>query len=77
MNTVDFFPKTFREIPDQDNPATGDEECLMLVREDVPDRASMRVVVLFIQPSDDDHPAENVAIFWRHDRAQRYCETWT
>lgn len=32
METIDFYPKRFTEIPEQDNPAFGDAECLIVVK---------------------------------------------
>lgn len=31
MDIVDFFPKNFHEIPEQDNPALSGEACFMIV----------------------------------------------
>ena len=35
MDTVNFYPKTFAEIDAQDNPSTGDIECLLIVKSEL------------------------------------------
>ena len=72
METVDFYPKRFDEIPRQDNPAFDDGECLMVVREVVP--KSIRAVVLHINP-EPGYAVNHVAIFWQHKDALEYCDT--
>lgn len=70
METVNFYPKTFRGIPEQDNPAFGEDECLMIVREDK--QGSDHSIVLHIVP-DPIKSVTSVAKFWRHERAVKYC----
>jgi len=77
METIDFYPKTLRQIPEQDNPAYGDTECYMLVREDTPARNSMRVLVLKIDPVENPFQEEaitQIATFGDHGKAQQYCK---
>ncbi len=74
METVDFYPKTFQQIDDQDNPAFGDSECLMIVAENSGKVEHPHAVVLHIIPD----PIESVTIvakFWKHDKAIDYCKT--
>ncbi len=74
MKTHDFYPKTFHQIPKADNPAFGEEECLMIVRECPLDGCtSKRSTVLIISP-DPIESVTSVAVFWRHDWAKMYCE---
>lgn len=73
METVDFYPKHFQDIPHQDNPAYGDRECLMIVG-DIRDIAveNKHALVLHIIPN----PIESVNIvakFWKHDTAEKFC----
>ena len=70
METVDFYPKTFR-IPKQDNPAFGNSECLMIVAEE----NSKHAVVLHIVP-DPVEAVTSIAKFWKHRLAVSYCENW-
>ena len=69
MQTVDFYPKEFHEIPEQDNPAFGNDECVMVVKE----RDSKKACVLHIKP-DPVESVTSIALFWRHDRATEYAE---
>lgn len=70
MEVVDFFPKHFWDIPEQDNPAFGKEECMMVMASgDTP----LKVLVAHIKPN----PVESVtkiATFWRHDLALKYAK---
>ncbi len=75
METVDFYPKTFHQIPEQDNPAFGQGECVMIVRECLPTHNSERAVVLHIVP-DPDESVTSVAVFWRHERAIAYANVF-
>ena len=34
MESVNFYPKTLSEIPEQDNPATYGDECLLIVKDE-------------------------------------------
>ena len=69
METVDFYPATFSEIQAQDNPAFGNDECLMVVAEEGSDHA----IVLHIVPNPIE-AVTHLAKFWRHDKALEYCE---
>lgn len=75
MKTVDFYPKTFHQIPDQDNPAFGNDECLMVVREFDKDRESDRSAILHIKP-DPIESVNRVAVVWNHDVAINFCENF-
>jgi len=68
MQTVNFYPQTFCQIPEQDNPAFGDDECMMIVKEVGGERA----VVSRIKP-DPVEAVNHVAIFWDHSKAMEYC----
>lgn len=72
LPVVDFYPRTFHQIPPQDNPAFGDDECLMIVAEN--DSLHARTTVLVIDPEDEDDTVTSVAVFWRHDKAVKFCE---
>lgn len=76
MDVVDFYPKTFKEIPKQDNPAFGDQGCLMLVKENKP--GSVMVTVLLVCPEEkrDGDTVTNIAMFWRHSVAMSFCENY-
>jgi len=79
MEYVDFYPKTFAEIEEQDNPAFGDTECLMIVREVKADYESKRYVVLHIEPKDDPKVNEavtRIAVFWKGYIAQWFCKNF-
>jgi hypothetical protein len=69
VQTVDFYPKEFRDIPEQDNPAFGGEECLMIVKE----HNGTKACVLRIKP-DPIESVNYIALFWRHDLAVEYSE---
>lgn len=71
MNTIDFFPLTFSEIPEQDNPAFGGGECFMIVKEN---GTCPHSVVLHIKP-DPIESVTHIAKFWRHDLALIYCNS--
>lgn len=70
MITVDFYPKKFHEIPKQDNPAFGDDECMMIVADA---KVGSHAVVLRIKP-DPIESVTSVAKFWQHSDAVRYCD---
>ena len=75
MEVVDFYPKCFSEIPEQDNPAFGDQACLMIVNEG---GKSNRSIVLLILPSpvkalDGTEAVDHLAIFWDHELAVNFC----
>ncbi len=72
METVDFYPKTFQDIPDQDNPAFYGDECLMIVRS-THDFQKRHAIVLHIIP-DPIESVNHVAVFWDHDKAVEYCK---
>jgi len=70
MEIVNFYPITFNEIQEQDNPAFGDDACLMIVRESfITDHA----VVLQIVP-DPIESVAHIAKFWRVEGAIDYCD---
>lgn len=69
---VDFYPQTFQEIPHQDNPAFGEDECLMIVR--TADGLE-RALVLHIKP-DPVEAVNHIAVFWRHDIAWAFCRSY-
>lgn len=73
MEIVDFYPRTFHQIPPQDNPAFGQDACLMIVAEN--DSLHARATVLAIDPKDDDDTVTSIAVFWKHDRAVKFCES--
>ena len=72
METVDFYPKTFHEIPEQDNPAFNNQECLMVVK----DFKNHHAIVLHISEENrkQGDAVVHIAKFWRHDLALEYCE---
>ena len=69
MQTVDFYPQEFYEIPQQDNPAFGKQECMMIVKE----HGSPKAKVMHIVP-DPVKAVASIALFWRHERAVEYVE---
>lgn len=71
MQYIDFYPKTFHAIPSQDNPAFGDDECLLIVAES--NIGNARAVVLSIKP-DPIESVTSVAAFWLYENAVAYCE---
>lgn len=73
MDMVDFYPKTFQEIPDQDNPAFGTHECYMIVKES---EHCPHSVILHISEENlaEGDAVVHVAKFWRHEKALQYCE---
>ena len=79
MEIVNFYPKTFHQIQEQDNPAFDDQECLMLVRECPPYSNSNRVLVLYIAPNEkplDNETVTSVAVFWNENIALLFCESF-
>ena len=72
MQTVDFYPQEFHEIPQQDNPAFGKHECVMIVKE----YGAPRACVLHIKP-DPVESVTSIALFWLHERAVEYAEFFT
>ncbi len=73
MDTVNFYPKTFQEIPEQDNPAFDEHECLMIVAES--NTNSGHAVVLHIKPGPVDS-VNHIAKFWDYEKAEQYCDTF-
>jgi hypothetical protein len=69
MNTVDFYPTEFQNIPEQDNPAHGKERCRMIVGAHDCDKAR----VLFVNPG-AEFGVVPVCDFWVHPDALEYCE---
>lgn len=69
MQTVDFYPQEFHQIPEQDNPAFDNHECVMIVKE----LGGTKACVLHIKP-DPLESVTSIALFWRHDRAVEYAE---
>lgn len=80
MEIVNFYPKTFSEIPKQDNPAFGNEKCLMLVREvTVTGYRAKRVVVHLIEPKNGpytEESVESIAVFWELEIALMFCKSF-
>lgn len=76
MEVVDFYPKTFQQIEKQDNPAFGDDECVMIVREPNRPGVTGKSKVLHIKPDPIDSVTE-VALFWRQERAIEYAKDFT
>lgn len=72
MQTVDFYPKEFDEIPEQDNPAFDKHECVMIVKE----YGGTKACVLHIVP-DPVESVISIALFWRHELAVEYAEFFT
>ncbi|MFH1692306.1 MAG: hypothetical protein ABIC68_07080 [Candidatus Omnitrophota bacterium] len=68
MEIVDFSEKEFNEIPKQDNPAFGKDECLMIVKQ----FKSSRFVVLHIKP-DPIESVNRIAIVWKKEIADIIC----
>lgn len=69
MKIIDFSNKEFQDI--QNNPAYGNNECLMLVK----DHKTNRIVILHILP----HPVDSVthvAIVWRREIADIICNNF-
>ena len=84
METKNFYPNTFQEIPERNNPAfrkfeypngkkIDDTECLIIVKES--DKVP-HSVVLHISYENAIHgdSVVHVAKFWDHDRAVKFCE---
>lgn len=69
IETVNFYPQEFRNIPQQDNPAFGGEECLMIVKK----YNDTKAVVLHIVP-DPIEAVNHIAEFWHNERAAQYCK---
>jgi hypothetical protein len=74
MEIVNFYPKTFNEIPDQDNPAMlygqvrnpeGIEDCIMLVKNYTNDHT----IILHIGRHGGDH-VKHIASVWNHETAK-------
>lgn len=71
MDTVNFYPKTFAEIDAQDNPSTGDIECLLIVKSEL--MGGSFAEVFHIKPTTIE-PADSVGVFWKEVKAVEYCE---
>ena len=71
MQTVDFYPKEFNDIPEQDNPAFGNKECLMIVKE----HHGTKACVLLVKP-DPIESVTSIALFWRHCLAAEYAKNF-
>ncbi len=67
IETVDFYPAFFQELEMQDNPAFGENECLMIVADE-----HKHSVVLHIVP-DPIESVNHIAKFWKHKDALEYC----
>jgi len=74
MEFVDFYPGTFYEIPDQDNPAYGDEECLIIVAESKSNRTN--AIILHIIP-DQPKSMTYISKFPEHKRAVQFCKCFS
>lgn len=74
METVNFYPKTIEEIDDQDNPAKGGQECFLITGHVACDGGGDFVAaeVYHIKP-DTIEAADSIAIFWKIEKAQEYC----
>ena len=72
MIVVDFYPKEFQDIPAQDNPAFGADECMMIVKE----HGGTKACVLRIKP-DPIESVTHIALFWRHGLAVEYAASFT
>lgn len=75
MDVVDFYPKTFQQIPEQDNPALNgdDQECIMIVASNLPTEKG-HAIVLRIEFKGEPDAVTSMAKFWRHDLAVEYCK---
>lgn len=73
VETVDFYPTEFSQIPEQDNPAFNGGDCLMIVGEANSKMKNPHAVVLRIKPDPDDS-VTNIAKFWSYEDAHDYCD---
>ena len=71
MEIVDFYGTSFGQIPEQDNPAFGNE-CLMIVSDTM---HKSQAVVLHIVP-DPVESVNRIAVFFDINRAREYCESF-
>jgi len=84
MEIVDFSGKTFREIPEQDNPAyQATEKCLMIVKQlqqELPYVNAGKLVVLLIEPVPDPYEQESVTqlgLFWELEDAMLFAKAYS
>ena len=76
---VDFYPKPLSEIPTQDNPVYGNEECIIITgKTDVNTFGPPRVLnfpayILHFEPNAQGS-VKRVAIFSEHKDAEEYAD---
>ncbi len=64
MDIVKFIDQTFHQIPEQDNPAFGKRECIMICKAtDQPAEEDKRLSILHIIP-DPTESVNRVAVVW-------------
>lgn len=91
MEIVNFSNQTFREIPEQDNPAympkkewdaIGENGCILITKQEqqnTPYRNCGRIVVMQITPVDDpkmDESVTMIGLFWKEEDAIMYAEAY-
>jgi hypothetical protein len=79
MEYVNFYPKTFHQIEEQDNPGLTGDECLMIVRECSPVQNPVLYVVLYVKPGHSAGPygfAFPIAVFWKEYHATWFCNNF-
>lgn len=67
MKIVDFSYVEFKDIPKEDNPAFGKDECILICKTNECNRGS-KFIVLHIKPVDDPYTEDSVhkkGIFWK------------
>ncbi len=71
MEIVKFVNKTFHQIPEQDNPAFGKTECVMICKKDA-SPTDERLSILHIVP-DPTESVNRVAIVWDEKNAALFA----
>lgn len=74
METINFYPKFINEIDDQDNPAKGDQECLLITGHVASSGAYFIAAEVYHIKPDTIEPADSIALFWKLANAQEYCD---
>jgi len=92
MEIINFSEKTFREIPDQDNPAfmtkkewdkIGENSCLLITKQEQqkpPYKNCGRLCVFLITPQERPEEEETttyLGLFWELKDAMLFAETYS
>ena len=76
MKTINFSDTKFHQIPEQDNPAYGKEECLMLCQSNKNDKLIELLHIIPVEKPKENESVTKIAIFWDESIAINISEIY-